>query len=76
MHLTIVQLNRDAAATATGTILFGVFGGGVVMPSLLGLCIEHASYRFAWTAASGGLVIASGLLLVAHNVLRRRRRRT
>jgi MFS family permease len=73
MHMTIVQLNRGAAATATGFILLGVFGGGVVLPSVLGLVVEHASYRAGWTVSAAGLAVASAALLSAHGLLRRRR---
>jgi MFS family permease len=73
MHLTIVQLNRDVAATATGVILFGVFGGGVVLPSTLGFLIEHTSYQTAWLASACGLLAAAAALLSAHAVIRARR---
>ncbi|HET8616592.1 MAG TPA: MFS transporter [Actinomycetales bacterium] len=69
MHLTIVQLNRTAAATATGLILFGVFGGGVVLPSATGMVVEHVSYSAALLISAGGLVLASFALFAAHRVV-------
>lgn len=69
MHLTIVQLNRTAAATATGLILLGVFGGGVVLPSMTGLIVEHLSYSVALITSAGGLVLASFALFTAHRVV-------
>jgi MFS family permease len=74
VHLTVVQLNRTAAATATGLILAGVFGGGVVTPSVLGLLVDRYSYRVAWTVSAFLMLCAAGALVAAATVMRSRRR--
>ena len=74
MHYSIVSLNRGASAVATGVLLFGVFGGGVVIPSVLGLIAERTSYSVAWGVAAAAVSLAAGAFLTAHGLLLRRRR--
>ena len=65
-------MNREAAARSTGFILVGVFGGGVVMPVLLGFLAEHVSYRAGWGLNAVFLGIGAGAFYWAHSVHFRR----
>lgn len=76
MTFAIVDLHRGAAAVATGVVLTGVFTGGVVMPTALGLVIDQVSYRTAWVAASACMGTAALLFLFASAILSRRARQT
>ena len=72
MHLAVVSMNREVAARSTGFILVGVFGGGVVMPVLLGLIAEYFSYQAGWGLNAVFLGVAAGAFYWAHSVYFRR----
>jgi len=68
MHLSVVSMDRRAAARSTGVISFGIFGGGVVMPFLLGFLAERVSYRVGWGFNAAFLAIAAGSFRWAHAI--------
>jgi MFS family permease len=72
MHLAVVSMNRGAAAVSTGVVLFGVFGGGVVMPVVLGILAERVSYEAGWALNASFLVLAALAFLRAHRAYGRR----
>lgn len=64
----VVRVGRDTPATASGAIQAGAFTGGALGPVLFGLVVAATDYPTAWTMASGAMLTASVLLLVARRM--------
>lgn len=72
MHLAIVSVHRGAAAVPTGVVLTGVFGGGVVMPVILGVVADRVSFARGW-AINAAFFGASAVAFAGAHVAQRRR---
>jgi len=68
VHLAVVHSHPLAAASATGIMMLGAFGGTVIGPALFGVVAEH-SYAVAWLAFGGLFVIGAAVVLVARAML-------
>lgn len=60
--LAIVRTHPEAPAAATGVTQAGIYAGGVIGPTLLGLLVETVSYPAAWLAGAASLVAAAALV--------------
>jgi MFS family permease len=75
LTFAVVRLNPTAPAAATGITQAGVLAGGAFGSLAFGAAVEASSYRVAWLAAAGTMVLASALMLAGRAMLVRRRRR-
>jgi predicted MFS family arabinose efflux permease len=75
-HLSLTRLRPDAAATATGIAMTGIFVGSALGPLCFGALAEHVSYSAAWwfgatTLFTGSLFIRAGRrMLIAERARR------
>lgn len=60
---SVVKLNPQAPALASGVMHTGTYSGGVIGPLLFGVTVERTSYAVAWSGGGGALVIAASLIL-------------
>lgn len=70
-QFAIVKLNPGAPGDATGTVMVGMFAGGMLGPVLFGLVVARASYPVAWIAQSAVLLTGAVLTLLVRNRVRR-----
>jgi cyanate permease len=75
LTFAVVRLNPTAPAAATGITQAGVYAGGGFGPLSFGALVQATSYRTAWLAAAGLMVVAGGLMLAGRALLIRWRRR-
>jgi predicted metal-binding membrane protein len=75
LNFAVVRLNPAAPASATSITQSGVYVGGCLGPLAFGL-LAAGSYRTAWLAAAGAMVLAASMmvlgrrLLLAHSAVR------
>ena len=65
LTFAIVSRSPEAPAIAAGIVSSGQFGGGIFGPLGFGLLVEATSYRVAWLAGAGLLILGSVLSLAA-----------
>lgn len=65
----VVQLKPAAPATATSVTQFGIYAGGFIGPIAFGTLAAGWSYSLAWLIAAITMLVASGLMLVAHRLI-------
>jgi predicted MFS family arabinose efflux permease len=61
LTFAVVSRNPKAPAVAAGIVVSGQFGGGIVGPLGFGFLVEATSYRVAWVAGAGLMVIGATL---------------
>ena len=64
--LTAVRATPDTPSTAAGVVLTGLSAGGVGGPAIYGAVASVASYRAAWAAVAGAMVVGAVLIRQAH----------
>ena len=64
--LTAVRANPDAPSTAAGVVLTGLSAGGVGGPAIYGAIASVASYRAAWAAVAGAMIVGAVLIQRSH----------
>lgn len=74
LNLAVVRLHPAAPAAATSISQAGVFLGGALGPVTFGLVVEVWSYRVAWSAAGGALLLAAVLMRQGRRMLEADRR--
>ena len=63
LTFAIVSRSPEAPAVAAGIVSSGQFGGGIFGPLGFGLLVEATSYRLAWLAGSGLMIVGAVLSL-------------
>ena len=67
----IVRLNPGAPGDATGTIMVGMFAGGMLGPILFGTIAERSSYAAAWLVQAALLLTGATLIMLSRRRVRR-----
>jgi predicted MFS family arabinose efflux permease len=70
-QFAIVKLNPGAPGDATGTIMVGMFAGGMLGPVLFGFIVERSSYPVAWLTQVAVLLTGAALTLLIRRRVRR-----
>jgi MFS family permease len=65
---SVVKLNPQAPALASGIMHTGTYSGGVIGPLLFGFAVERTSFAVAWSAGGAALGIAALLILALQAV--------
>jgi MFS family permease len=72
-NFAVVRSHSHQPAWATGITQTGAYLGGTIGPFVFGVVAEHASYRAAWGMDALLALCAAGGMLVAREILHRRR---
>lgn len=61
-HLSLVEMYPASPGAATGIARVGLAGGNTLGPLFFGLVFERVGYRFGWTLAASGMLVAAGVI--------------
>lgn len=74
LNLAVLTSNPHTTGSAIGIQMAGFFAGALVGPPLVGLIVEHGSYRQAWLLCVVFALVAAGVMLFARSLTAREAR--